>query len=210
MARLDAGHTVALDDPIAAARFLAEEVEFWRDAGIYYFVPCVFEGRDDRGARARPQGNRRAVQQRGPRPADRGRRAGGDRDRERPPVPPAAPEGRRARPHARVQREHPRVARRRAGGVRRGRADRPLEPRARGLLRRHARRPRSAACSPTSSTRRSSRRCGPRARSIPTARRCTACRWPRATRTPRGCSSTPPRCRCRTRRATTPWSARCC
>ena len=44
MARLDAGHTVALDDPIAAARFAAEEVEFWRDAGIYYFVPCVFEG----------------------------------------------------------------------------------------------------------------------------------------------------------------------
>src|SRR5215475_13213154 len=43
--RLDAGHTVALDDPIAAARFQAEEVEFWRDAGIYYFVPCVFEGR---------------------------------------------------------------------------------------------------------------------------------------------------------------------
>jgi two-component system NtrC family sensor kinase len=44
MSRLDAGHTVALDDPIVAARFAAEEVEFWRDAGIYYFVPCVFEG----------------------------------------------------------------------------------------------------------------------------------------------------------------------
>jgi two-component system, NtrC family, sensor kinase len=44
MTRLDAGHTVALDDPIAATRFAAEEVEFWRDAGIYYFVPCVFEG----------------------------------------------------------------------------------------------------------------------------------------------------------------------
>jgi PAS domain S-box-containing protein len=43
--RLDAGHTVALDDPIAAARFVAEEVEFWRDGGIHYFVPCVFEGR---------------------------------------------------------------------------------------------------------------------------------------------------------------------
>src|SRR5262249_36137067 len=42
---LDAGNTVALDDPIAAARFVAEEVEFWRDAGTYYFVPCVFEGR---------------------------------------------------------------------------------------------------------------------------------------------------------------------
>ena len=45
MSRLDAGHTVALDDPIAAARFVAEEVEFWRDAGTFYFVPCVFEGR---------------------------------------------------------------------------------------------------------------------------------------------------------------------
>jgi two-component system, NtrC family, sensor kinase len=42
--RLDAGNTVALDDPIAAARFSAEEVEFWRDQGIYYFVPCIFEG----------------------------------------------------------------------------------------------------------------------------------------------------------------------
>jgi two-component system NtrC family sensor kinase len=45
MSRLDGGHTVALDDPIAAARFRAEEVEAWRDAGIYYFVPCAFEGR---------------------------------------------------------------------------------------------------------------------------------------------------------------------
>jgi PAS domain S-box-containing protein len=44
VARLDGGHTVALDDPIAAARFAAEEVEFWRDQGIYYFVPCIFEG----------------------------------------------------------------------------------------------------------------------------------------------------------------------
>jgi two-component system NtrC family sensor kinase len=44
VSRLDAGHTVALDDPIAAARFSAEEVELWRDQGIYYFVPCIFEG----------------------------------------------------------------------------------------------------------------------------------------------------------------------
>ncbi|HUR34759.1 MAG TPA: ATP-binding protein [Vicinamibacterales bacterium] len=42
--RLDTSHTIALDDPIAAARFAAEEVEFWRDHGIFYFVPCVFEG----------------------------------------------------------------------------------------------------------------------------------------------------------------------
>jgi two-component system, NtrC family, sensor kinase len=45
MARLDSGYTIALDDPLAAARFTAEEVEFWRDAGTYYFVPCVFKGR---------------------------------------------------------------------------------------------------------------------------------------------------------------------
>jgi two-component system, NtrC family, sensor kinase len=44
VSRLDGNHTIALDDPIAAARFAAEEVEFWRDRGIYYFVPCVFEG----------------------------------------------------------------------------------------------------------------------------------------------------------------------
>src|SRR3954471_5453142 len=44
MARLDAGHTVALDDPLAAALFVAEDVEAWRDAGIDYFVPCMFEG----------------------------------------------------------------------------------------------------------------------------------------------------------------------
>ena len=40
-ARLDDGHIVALDDPIAASRFAVEEVEFWRGAGLYYFVPCV-------------------------------------------------------------------------------------------------------------------------------------------------------------------------
>ena len=40
-ARLDDGHIVALDDPIAASRFAVEEVEFWRDTGLYYFVPCV-------------------------------------------------------------------------------------------------------------------------------------------------------------------------
>lgn len=40
-ARLCAGHTVALDDPIAANRFEAEDVEFWRDEGLYHFIPCV-------------------------------------------------------------------------------------------------------------------------------------------------------------------------
>ena len=45
-------------------RFTAEEVEFWRDAGIYYFVPCVSKDARDRGARARPPRQRRAADQR--------------------------------------------------------------------------------------------------------------------------------------------------
>jgi PAS domain S-box-containing protein len=40
-ARLVTGHVVALDDPIAVGRFAVEEIEFWRDSGLYYFVPCV-------------------------------------------------------------------------------------------------------------------------------------------------------------------------
>ena len=39
--RLASGHVVRLDDPLAAGRFTAEEVEIWRDAGIYYLVPCL-------------------------------------------------------------------------------------------------------------------------------------------------------------------------
>src|SRR5687767_12497026 len=40
-ARLCDGHVVALDDPMAVGRLPAEEIEFWRDAGIYYFIPCA-------------------------------------------------------------------------------------------------------------------------------------------------------------------------
>jgi PAS domain S-box-containing protein len=39
--RLCDGHIVALDDPAAVGRYAVEEIEFWRDAGLYYFVPCV-------------------------------------------------------------------------------------------------------------------------------------------------------------------------
>jgi two-component system NtrC family sensor kinase len=39
--RLHSAHTVRLDDPLAATRFTAEEIEYWRDNGLYYFVPCV-------------------------------------------------------------------------------------------------------------------------------------------------------------------------
>ena len=42
----------------------AEEVEFWRDAGIYYFVPCVSKDTVDRRAGARPPRERRAAHQR--------------------------------------------------------------------------------------------------------------------------------------------------
>ena len=42
--RLAEGHVVRLDDPVAAVRYPAEEVEFWRDTGLYYFVPCVSKG----------------------------------------------------------------------------------------------------------------------------------------------------------------------
>ena len=35
------GQMAALDDPIAVGRFAAEEIEFWRDTGLYYFIPCV-------------------------------------------------------------------------------------------------------------------------------------------------------------------------
>src|SRR5205823_180745 len=36
-----AGHTLALDDNLALRRVDAREVDFWREAGIHYFVPCV-------------------------------------------------------------------------------------------------------------------------------------------------------------------------
>ncbi len=39
--RLEAGHVVALDDPLSARRFSEDEIEFWRDWGLFYFVPCV-------------------------------------------------------------------------------------------------------------------------------------------------------------------------
>ena len=39
--RLLAGHTLALDDNLALRRLDSREVEYWRDAGIHYFVPCV-------------------------------------------------------------------------------------------------------------------------------------------------------------------------
>jgi two-component system, NtrC family, sensor kinase len=39
--RLIAGHTLTLDDPLSQRRVDPADVEFWRSAGIHYFVPCV-------------------------------------------------------------------------------------------------------------------------------------------------------------------------
>ena len=39
--RLISGHTLGLDDPLAQRRIDGRELEFWRAAGIHYFVPCV-------------------------------------------------------------------------------------------------------------------------------------------------------------------------
>jgi two-component system, NtrC family, sensor kinase len=39
--RLIAGHTLSLDDNLPLRRIDAREIEFWHDAGIHYFVPCV-------------------------------------------------------------------------------------------------------------------------------------------------------------------------
>jgi PAS domain S-box-containing protein len=39
--RLMAGHTLVLDDSMAHRRADPREIEFWRDAGIHCFVPCV-------------------------------------------------------------------------------------------------------------------------------------------------------------------------
>jgi len=39
--RLAGGNPVVLDDPTAVGWFAAEEIEFWRDASLYYFVPCI-------------------------------------------------------------------------------------------------------------------------------------------------------------------------
>jgi two-component system NtrC family sensor kinase len=39
--RLESGQVVSLDDPFTVRRFSADEVRFWRDHGLHYFVPCL-------------------------------------------------------------------------------------------------------------------------------------------------------------------------
>ena len=41
--RLSARHTVLLDDPVTRRKVATDEAAYWRDRGIYYFVPCVAE-----------------------------------------------------------------------------------------------------------------------------------------------------------------------
>ena len=167
-----------LDDPMAATRFTAEEIEFWRDHGIYYFVPCVAKdaaiavlalGRRDSGEPLSTEDTALVTAVAGP---------GRDGDRERPPLPAAAPQGVRAGSPARLQREHPRVARRWPAGDR-SRASRSsagiasLE-RLYGVPRRgRARQDRSIACSTPHVI--DLLHVGPRA-IIPTDTPCSACR----------------------------------
>ena len=40
-ARLQAGHTVVIDDPLPARRFSGMDSTEWREAGLYSFVPCI-------------------------------------------------------------------------------------------------------------------------------------------------------------------------
>ena len=138
--RLAGGHLVALDDPTAVGWFAAEEIEFWRDTGLFYFVPCISQTGRHRRARARPQALERAAQQRGHGAAGGGGRPDGHRARERAALPPAPRQGARARSAARVQREHPRVARRRPAGRGPRGQGRAVEHRARDPLRRRAQR----------------------------------------------------------------------
>ncbi len=39
--RIESGQVVSLDDPFTVRRFSADEVHFWRDHGLHYFVPCL-------------------------------------------------------------------------------------------------------------------------------------------------------------------------
>ena len=39
--RLISGHTLTLDDPLSQRRLDSTDIEFWRENGIHYFVPCV-------------------------------------------------------------------------------------------------------------------------------------------------------------------------
>ena len=92
--RLEAGHVIALDDPLSMRRFTEEEIEVLARLGPVLLRAVRREGRHHRRACARPQRERRAAEQRRHGAAGRRRRAGRDRARERPPLSAAAPEGR--------------------------------------------------------------------------------------------------------------------
>ena len=134
--RLMPGHTLALDDPLALRRLDMREVDFWREAGIHYFVPCVSkEGTIavmalGRKASAEPLSSEdmallSAVAAQAATALENGRLYRQLRTK--------ADELERMRA---VQREHPGVAERRPRGRRPQRPRRPLEPPAGRALRR--------------------------------------------------------------------------
>ena len=40
-ARLAAGHTIVIDDPLPLRRLSGEDAAAWRETGLHYFVPCI-------------------------------------------------------------------------------------------------------------------------------------------------------------------------
>ena len=73
--RLESGQVVNLDDPFTVRRFSADEVRFWRDHGLHYFVPCLAKDGPIAVIGLGSPSERRAAQHRGPHPAQRRRRA---------------------------------------------------------------------------------------------------------------------------------------
>ena len=69
--RLISGHTLALDDPLVQGGVNPEEIDFWREGGIHYFVPA--SPKKGRSRSWRSAGERhRAAEQRGHGAARRG------------------------------------------------------------------------------------------------------------------------------------------
>ena len=162
--------------PVPARRLSGDEAVALARGGPVQLRAVRLDRLDDRPHRGRAPRARRAAQQRGHDAARRGRRPGGDGDRERAPLQSAAEQGERDRAAAPVQRQRRRVADRRPGRRRSRRSRAAVEP-PRGSARRRRSRPgASAGGSARCSAGRSSTRSSPRAASRRRARRSTACR----------------------------------
>ena len=193
------GHIVALDDPLSAGRFAAEEIESWRDAGPVLLRSLRREGGRDRGARHRPQGHRRAAEQRGHGAARRPWRAR-SRRRSRTPGCTVSSTSRRRNSIGCARSTRTFSSRSTTGcwssisNDRVVRWNTALEQSVRRAARRSHRPPLDDVFD--APVRRSDR--APRGATRPTARRCRACRCAcrgAARRAPLA-SSTPPSCRC--------------